>query len=104
AAAVACTAGSSGRADVPGHAEALDRHITAAETRHGTVADAVGEVGGADRLPYPGQLDHRQLFLAVDLLHQRADRHLRQRGGREPAAREARTAGTTAGGLRGPDH
>jgi len=51
--------------------------LPAGEARpgHGGLRD--GDSRGADHRPHPRRLDHGQLFLALDLLHQRPDRRAR---------------------------
>ena len=61
-----------------------------AKRGHGAGAAGDGHGGRADCRADPRRLDHRQLQLAVDLLHQRADRHVRGHGGRPAAARARR--------------
>src|SRR3546814_5707238 len=68
-------------------AGADDLDLPAGQARAGDRAAGDGDGGRADRRPDPRRLDHRELQLGMDLLHQRADRHLRQLRGRPPAAR-----------------
>ncbi len=44
------------------------------EARHGDGGLRHGRGGGAHHRSHPGRLDHRQLLVALDLLHQRAGR------------------------------
>ena len=50
------------------------RHVLHRKTRHGLRALRHGRGGGARHRPDAGRLDHRQFQLALDLLHQPADR------------------------------
>ena len=67
------------------------RHVSAAKARPGVRALRHRRHRRADGRADARRLDHRQLFLALDFFHQRADRH-RLAGARALAGRRARGA------------
>jgi DHA2 family multidrug resistance protein len=71
-------AGSRGRSDDPAVAGALLSTVPKDEVRNGALHVVDDDAGRAGGRAVAGRLDHRQLLVAVDLLHQHARRHPRR--------------------------
>ena len=90
--------------DVSGHAEPAAVDLPARKTQPGARVADHGDDRRADRRADPRRLDHRQLFVAVDLLRQRAGRHLRRADRVRADARPRRADDAAEDGLRRPRH